>query len=179
MEKEMKNDFGKRWWTSMGIVLGAIVIASVALYFLSNDLTAQADKIVNDQAMLAAQTATVNALAHLKADAPQAAVYAAAMGKLLPTHDNLLGFPQWLVALGQSHHVAVSSAFQGQSAIATAATPGIDGFSMTATGASTDLVAFLRDLEGSSVFLLSIDSVNLTNNGSAYQLNAQGKLFSR
>jgi len=175
----MKSTFGKQWWTSVGIVLGTIIVASAALYFLSNDLTAQADKIMNDETALEKQTATVNALAHLKADAPQAAAYTAAMEKLLPMHDDLLGFPQWLTALGQSHHVSVSVAFQGGAIPATAATPGIDGFSMSANGASADLVSFLQDIESSSAFLLSIDSFSLTNGGANYGLTAQGKLFSR
>jgi len=176
----MKGNFKKQLWISFSIIFGAVAVASVALYFLSSDLDAQAAKIISDKTLVAQQTALVGILANLKSDAVQATQYAAAMNKLLPSHDELISFPQWIAAVGQAHAVSAVVTFQGNNAAATEALPGSDGFSLSATGAATDIVAFLNDLEMRSPgFLLAIDSFDLTNNGSSYQLSVQGRVFSK
>ncbi|MGC9968450.1 MAG: hypothetical protein ABSC29_01825 [Minisyncoccia bacterium] len=176
----MKGNPRKQLWMSFGIVFGVVVVASVALYFLLSDLDAQAARIVSDKALVAQRVAVVSALASLKSDAVQAAQYADAMNKLLPSHDELIGFPQWIASAGQEHNVSVSIVFRGNNTVATNALPGSDGFSLGASGAATDIVAFLSDLETRSAgFLLSIDSFDLTSNGSSYQLSAQGRVFSK
>lgn len=180
MKREMKRNFGKHLLLSSGVVLAAIAIASAALYYLSNDLDAQATKIISDKTLVAQQSAVVSVLASLKSDAVQAAQYAAAMAKLLPSHDELIGFPQWVNALGEKHEVSVSVVFQGNNTAVTASSPGSDGFSLNATGAAGNLVDFLSDLETQAPgFLLAIDSVDLTSGGSGYQLSLRGRVFSR
>lgn len=176
----MRNNFQKKLWINFGVIFGAVAIAATAIYFLSNDLTAQADKIVSDKTLIAKQTAAVGAFAGLKSDAPVAAQYEAAMKKLLPVHDDLINFSQWLTSVGSSHHVSVSFAFQGGLTAATADVPGSDAFSMSATGSSADLLAFLTDIEiQNQSFLISISSVNLTSNGADYRLSTVGTVFSR
>ena len=177
---KMKNNFRKQLLVDFGVILGAVVITSGAIYFLSGDLTAQADKIVADKTLTARQTAAVGTLASLKSEAPIAADYEAAMGKLLPTHDGLINFPQWLTSVGSSHHVSVSFAFQGGATPAAAAVAGSDPFSLSASGSSEDLLAFITDIETQSqAFLLSIDSLSFTNDVGGYRLSATGKVFSR
>lgn len=176
----MKNSFKQHILISLGVVLAAIAAASAALYFLSGDIHVQAAKIISDKQLAAQQTAAVSILAHLKTDAARAAQYTVALDKLLPTHDELIGFPQWASSLGQSHHVAVSAVFQGNNTPAGDAAPGSDGFSLSATGAASDILAFLNDFEVQAPdFLLTINSFDLVNRGSNYQLSAQGQVFSR
>ena len=176
----MKVNFKKQLWISFGIIFGAIAVASIALYFLSSDLDAQAAKIISDKTLVAQRAAIVGVLASLKSNAVQATQYADAMNKLLPSHDELIGFPQWIASVSQAHNVSVSVVFRGDNTTATNSTPGSDGFSLSATGAAADIVAFLNDLEARSPgFLLAIDSFDLTNNASSYQLSVQGRVFSR
>jgi hypothetical protein len=176
----MKSDFKRQLWMSFGLIFGAVAVASAAIYFLSNDLTAQAEKIIADKNLIARQAAFVGVLASLKSDAPVAIQYTAAINKLLPVHDELIGFPQWLVNLGQTHNVSIASAFQGGDVPPTDEAPGTDGFSMGVTGNSTDIIAFLSDIESQApAFLLSLDSFDFANTGSAYRLSTQGKLFSQ
>ncbi len=163
-----------------GVIGGSAAVALVALYFLAGSMTAQADKTTADQSSIAEETAMVSVLARLKSSAPEAAAYSAALTKLLPTHDNLIGFSPWLSAIAKTHNVSVSVAFQGGAAAATDAAPGSDGFSMTANGAAADLTAFLTDIETEAPgFLLSIDSFDLSNDGASYRLSAQGRVFSQ
>lgn len=176
----MEKGSASSLWVSIGIIGGAIVTAAVALYFLSNNIDAQASQIVSDKTTAARETEAVSMLARLESDAAQAAPYAAAMEQLLPTHDALIGFPQWVVGIGQAHAVSASVTFQGSGVPAAATTPGSDSFSLVATGALPDIVSFLDDIEVNVPgFLLTIDSFELVNNGAQYELSAQGRVFSR
>lgn len=176
----MKGNFTKHLWISLGIIFAAAIAASVALYFLSSDLDAQATKIISDKTLVVQQAAVVGILANLTSDAAQAAQYTNAINQLLPPYDQLIGFPQWVVNIGQAHHVTASVAFQGSNTPAAGSVPGSDNFSLTATGAPSDIVSFLQDIESQSPgFLLAIDSFDLTNNGTSDQLSAHGRVFSQ
>jgi hypothetical protein len=176
----MKNNLGVKLWVSFGVIFGSAALAAVGIYFLVNDITVQTDKIIADKTIVAGQTAALGNLANLKGDAPEAATYQAAMEKVLPVHDDLIGFSQWLTNTGYKRNVVVISAFQGGNVAATDAAPGTDSFVMTATGSLADLSAFLGDVEGGvGGFLLSIDSFDITNDGANYRLAASGRLFSR
>lgn len=176
----MKNIFRKQLWISFGVVFGTIILAAAAIYFLSNDLNAQANKIISDKTLIDRQTAVLGVLAKLKSDAPTAAAYSALFDKLLPTHDALIGFPQWVAAIGKSHNVDATVVFQGNNTPTSTSAPAADGFSLTASGAMDDLTAFLADIESRAAgFLLSIDAIDLVDGGTTYRLTAQGRVFSR
>jgi hypothetical protein len=180
MVSEMKDGFKRQMLLNFGIIFVAIAAATVGLYVLSGDLAAQAQKIIVDKALINKQTAILGILANLKSDAPVAARYADAMKKLLPIHDDLINFPQWLTALGRAHDVSVSFSFRGDNTAATDAVAGTDGFTLGASGSATNLIAFLQDLEvKASGFLLSIDTFDLVGDSGGYRLSAQGRLFSR
>lgn len=156
-----------------------MIIASVALYILSGDLDVQAKAIVADRAEIAQQDEALSDLASLKAAAPQAATYEAAINQLLPGQYGLVDFGKWLTARGQLYGVSASFSFQGNPP---APAPGVLGtapFSLTAQGPSiTSLTDFLEDIETKAPgFLLSFNSFTVTNNGSSPSLTAQGVLF--
>lgn len=176
----MKRSFKQQLWISFGIIFGVVVLVSIGVYFLSGDLTAQADRIVADKTLIARQTAVLGILAKLKSDAPVAKQYTAAMQKLLPIHDDLIGFSGWLTATAKGKNVSAAFSFRGDNTPATPATPGTDGFTMNLEGSATDLAAFLDYLETNSpAYLLAIDSFDLGSTGSGYRATLQGRLFSR
>lgn len=176
----MKGNFKKQLWISSGIILIAVAVTFSVMYFVSGDLTSQATKIVADKNLLAQQAAVVGILAQLKSDAPQSEQYEAAMNQLVPAHEDLISFPTQLQTLGQADNVVVVVTFTGVNVPATASELGTDGFSLTATGAASDLDTFFKDLETqSSVYLLSVDSFDFANSDSGYTLSVQGKVFSR
>lgn len=177
---ESVHSFKKEWWISGGILLGSILITAAALYFLLSDLAGQAQTIMADRGTIAEQNAVLSNFAVLKSDAVKAAPYMSAMQELLPTHDALIGFPSWMNGVAAAHNVSVTIAFQGSDIAATASMPGSDGFSMSAMGAESDLVAFINDLENQAQgYLISIDSFELVNQGGSYRLSAQGRVFSQ
>lgn len=177
---ERERSFRLQLWISAGIIFGSMAAAAAGLYFLSNDLAAQSAKIVNDKNFIAAQTAVVGELASLKNEEAESVPYLTAMQKLLPTHDQLIGFPGWVDALAQAHGVSASVSFTGQKADATASSPASDAFSLEVSGPPSGIVSFLADMETkASGYLLAIDSFDFRTNGSDYSLAAQGRVFSR
>jgi len=175
----IKENFKKKLWISFGIILGAIIIASVALYILSGDLDVQAKAIVADRAQIETQDEALSNLANLKASAPQAATYQAAINQLLPGQYGLVDFGQWLTARGQLYGVSATFSFQGNPPAPAPGDLGTAPFSLTAQGPSiASLDDFLKDIETEAPgFLLSINSFTVTNNGSSPSLTAQGVLF--
>lgn len=176
----MKNSLKTQLWIGFGVILASLALATAAIYYFSGDLAAQADRIIADKALISRQAAVVDILARLKREAPVAAAYLALIDKVLPTHDNLIGLPQWLDELGRAHGVTVIFAFQGNNVPMTASAPGADGFVMTVTGAPAEVASFLTDLElNSRGYLLSLDAFSFAGTGVDYKLSAQGRVFSR
>lgn len=176
----MKSNFKKQLWWSVGAVLAAIVLATVALYMYAGDLASQAQQIMSANALVSKQSAAVGVLATLESEAPRAAPYLTAFNTLLPTHDELIRFSDWLSGIAAAHQVTTSFSFTNSNSAAAADTPGTDGISLSAEGSADNLAAFLQDIEFQAPgFLLSIDSFTLTNQGQDYHLAAQGRLFSQ
>lgn len=175
----MKN-FQRQLWLSISIVIVAIAAAAVGIYILSGQMTATAQKIVNDKNLIASQSASVGILAALENQAPKAAAYLTAMRTLLPTHDALIGLPAWISNLAQKHNVTASFSFTGNKTAAAETMVGTDAFSLGVDGSPSDIAAFLEDIEYQAPgFLLSIDSFTFANQGSSYHLSAQGEAFSQ
>src|SRR6185437_1369944 len=130
----MKERFRKQFWLSSSIIALAIVVGVVAIYILSDMVTADAGQIVKEKNSIAGESVAVGVLADLEAQAPKAAVYAAQINNLLPTHDALFGFSSWLSGIGQAHHVTVAVSFTGTNVTAIASTPGTDSFAMNVDG---------------------------------------------
>ncbi len=180
MGAEGGRNLKREWWLSGGIIVGTLAASVVTLAFLSGDLSGQAAAIISDRGFIAGQNAALGNFAALKSDAAKAAPYMDAMRGLLPTHDALIGFPEWLNTVGGSHKVSVSVTFTGNDVAASGDTPGSQSFSLSATGAGSDVTSFLDDIETKAQgYLLSIDSFDLVNEGTDYRLTAQGNVFSQ
>ncbi len=174
----MKDTFKRQLWLSIGIVAGSIVVASVAFYVLSVSLSDEASKIVLDRATIDTQTSALGSLASLKSDAPQAARYELAMRSLLPDQYKIVGFGQWLSAIGAKHAVLTSFSLQGAITPAGKGVAGTAGFSMNAEGSHDAIIAFLKDLESEAQgFLLSLDTFDIAKSGDHERITARGVLF--
>jgi hypothetical protein len=116
----------------------------------------------------------------LETTAPEAALYEAAMEKLLPDQYGLVDFGPWLTKLGNQYGVTASFSFQGNPSAPPAGTLGSAPFSLTAQGDSIQsLTNFLKDIESQAPgYLLSISSFDLSNSANP-SLTAQGTLFFR
>jgi hypothetical protein len=176
----MKSGFKKQLWISVSVIVVAIAAAAVGIYILSGDLDANAQSIIRQKNLVAAQSASVGILASLEGQAPKAATYATAMQMLIPSHDALIGFSTWLNGIAQSDGVTASFSFTGSDTPATLTTAGTDTFSLAVQGSLTAIATFLENIEYQAPgFLLSIDTFSLVSEGGNYTLNGQGRVFSQ
>jgi hypothetical protein len=174
----MKMNFKQKIWLDAGLILGSIAVAAVAVYFLSNDLNVQANKVISNKESLSGQNNSVEELALLKSQLPQAASYTAAMENLLPDQYGLINFGPWLNAIAARYNVVATYAFLNNPTLASVSAPGTMGFSLSVQGPQGSVDKFLKDIESQSAgFLLTLSSFDFTANSTGESLNAQGILF--
>lgn len=175
-----KDRFSMQLWISLGIIIASIIVAFVALQFLSGKLSTDADAIVSDRTTAQAKTNALANLAQLEADAPRAAQYQSAMNQLLPDQYSLVTFPQWLAQLGEQNSVTVSAAFEGEATSPSGATPGSAQFSFNAQGTPQNVATFLDAMNKKAVgFLIELTSFGMTSDGSNENITGQGMVFFR
>ncbi len=174
-----QDRFTKTLWISLGVIVASIVIAVIALDFFSGDLTARANTIVADRAMVQQQNDAVAELAGLEEQASHATTYQAAMDQLLPDQDNVFNFAQWFSQLGQQYGVTANASLQGTITPSSGSTPGTASFSFDTEGSLSDITAFLDAGAKSSTFLITFTSFDVTSNGGSYKVTGQGTIFSQ
>lgn len=176
----MPTHFRRELIVSLAIMGGSIVVSALVLFLLSRDLQSQAEKVVADRALINQRAAVVAALASLKTDASRAELYKRAMDKILVSQDQLLDFPRWLDGLSRVREIGLTFLFQGSQVAPQGDSPGYIAFSVDLIGKLNNLVDFLKDVEFQSPrFLVSLDSIDLTRNGSDYRILSQGRVFFR
>jgi hypothetical protein len=174
----MNNKFKKSAWISFGIIFVSIVIASGVFYYFSADLKLQADKVTRDRGILSDQNSALSNFAELKKDSTQAEVYAAAMNRLLPDQNGLVGFGGWLDQIAKKYQVTDTFSFEGGTNPAAGANPGTVNFSLESEGTISNIGQFVKDIESQSTgYLFSLNTFDLDNNNGAAKLTAQGTLF--
>jgi hypothetical protein len=174
---ELKN-FKKRAWLGIGIIAGSMVVFGAAFYVLAGDISQQAALVTAGRNAVASQSALINSYSNLKENAPAAAVYQAAMDRLLGGQDDLIAFPSQVGGIARNDGVELTFSFVGDPVPGGANTVGYVGFRLNATGSLNSITAFLKDMESSAPILLSrIDSFDLTQSGSGYVLTATGRVF--
>ena len=157
-----------------------MLITLIALFILAGNIDGTVGRIMKDKALINQQTGALAVVAALKEQAAQAATYQTEMDQLLPTQDGLIGFSEWLNNAAAVNEVTTNMSFQGNAAPASDVAPGTAQFSFTATGAPTNLAAFLNDVETqASGFLVQITSFDMTSANGTYQVTGQGNVFFR
>jgi hypothetical protein len=162
------------------VIAVSIIAAIVAIYYLTDDLSAQAAAIVQARTAVQNANAAVANLASLKAQEPKAEQYQAAINDLVPSQYGLVTFNQWFGNLGKQFGVTAGASFQGAATSPQGTTPGTAGFSFSITGSPANVEAFLDGASRHATgFLLTFDSFNVSTNGPDYQVAGKGTLFSQ
>ena len=174
--RSMGVNFKRQLIMSLAVMLGGIVLSAGAFYFLVGNINAAANTIVTDKALADQQSGALAVVATLKRQEAQAAVYQAAMNKLLIGQDGLIGFNQWISNAAARHQVTDTVTFQHASPLDSFA--GEMGFSLGVNGSIANIISFLNDieLEGSG-YLVQIKAFTLTSVNGSYQLSSQGYVF--
>lgn len=174
----MPDRFRRELLISLFVIIGGLLIFSATLYLLSSDLSARAEKIVADRALISQRSAALEFLAESKKNTPRADVYKQAMDRILVSQDQILDFSRWLDGLARVRQVGLSFSFQGGQVSPHGDAPGYIGFSLDLNGKLDDLTNFLKDIEFQSPgFLINLDNFDLSRNGSNYRILTQGRVF--
>ncbi|MCR4328130.1 MAG: hypothetical protein NUV53_01285 [Patescibacteria group bacterium] len=159
-------------------VAGIGVLAGVIGWFAS-DIEMQATIINKDRTLARERSASIAVLAELKSNAAKALRYEQKLNAFLPTQEQLLDFPRTLDNLARVRRLALSFSFRGGQGVPEGVKPGSVGFTLSATGALSDVLNFMKDIEISPTrFLATLSSADLTRIGEGeYRLSAQGAVF--
>ncbi|MBI4087453.1 MAG: hypothetical protein HY434_01335 [Candidatus Liptonbacteria bacterium] len=175
----MGPDYFRRELTvNFSIIIGSMVVFAGILYFFSQELSSEAEKIVARRLLINQRVSAIGTLAALKKDAPQADAYLHAMNWLLVAQDQLLEFPRWLDGLARVRQTGIKFSFHGNQVAPRENSPGYIPFSLDLQGGLQNLTDFLKDVEFQSPrFLAEIDNFDITKNESGYRLSANGRVF--
>lgn len=174
----MEKKFKKEVWIGTTVILGSIVIFLVASTLLSNQMAATSQQVADGRATIAKRSDLLANLAEIKNSSSEAAAYQQKINNLLPSQEQLLNFPQVLGSLASAHGVSFSFSFRGTPTLPQADSPGVAGFTVDTSGSLDALSLFLNDIEAKATrFLISIDGFDLSQSGSGYALNIQGRVF--
>ncbi|MBI4193328.1 MAG: hypothetical protein HY536_01745 [Candidatus Colwellbacteria bacterium] len=173
------ESFTKRFYLVEVGIPAVVLVALLALAFLLRfDIARRASAIEELRSALAARAQAVETLAALRESAERARIYASVLGNILPTRDQLIGFPKEFELIAKKFDVRLSAAFGGETA-ATVSEPGSIEFSFSVRGSYADIVAFLAAAEQSRYIIAWSGFEFLKEKGELYTATASGRVFTR
>lgn len=172
------ESFRRTFWIHVGVAAAGAAVLLAIIGWLSADVQAQADRIQKDRVLIRERSASIGALAELKARASQATLYEQKLNAFLPAQEQLLDFPRTLDNLARIRKVSLSFAFQGGQVTPQGGMPGAVGFTLDVAGAFPDILSFLNDVEIEPPrFLADLGSFDITRSGDSYRLLMPGRVF--
>jgi hypothetical protein len=174
----MDKKFKREVWIGVAVILGSIILFLVASALISDQMATTSKQVADGRALIAKRADLLANLAEIKNNTSEAAAYQQKINNLLPSQEQLLNFPQILGSLASAHGVSFSFSFRGTPTLPKGTSPGMAGFTLDTSGSLDALNLFLNDIEVKATrFLISIDSLDLSQSGSGYALNIQGQVF--
>lgn len=157
------------------VIFAALFALTILLRF---DIARRTAGIQELRSMLASRTQAVETLAVLRESAERARIYASVLGNILPTRDQLIGFPKEFELIAKKFDVRLSAAF-GSETPATVTDPGMIEFTFSVRGAYQNIVAFISAAE-TSRYILSWNAFEfLKEKGDMYTATISGRVFTR
>lgn len=173
------ESFTKRFYVVEAGVPALILAALLALAFLLRfDIARRVTAIEELRAGLASRAQAVETLAALRESAERARIYASVLGNILPTRDQLIGFPKEFELIAKKFDVRLSASFGSETA-ATVSEPGSIEFSFSVRGTYADIAAFLAAAETSRYIIAWSAFEFLKEKGEVYTATASGRVFTR
>ncbi|HUX35460.1 MAG TPA: hypothetical protein VMV71_00315 [Candidatus Paceibacterota bacterium] len=176
----MVKNFRKELMISILSIAGSLLAFGIIAYFLSNAISAEADKISSDRNSAQTRSELIDSLAQQKASSPDVKKFQQAINLILPQKDDLVNYQAWLDGLSRIHQVSINFEFTGNTVPSNGTEAGYIGFSMNANGQYADLTNFLRDVEFKDPrFTTKFDSLDIVRNADTYGASINGKIFFR
>ncbi len=165
---------------SISFIAGGMLIFGIAAYFLSDNITAKAQKISADRISIGNRSELIGGLAEQKASSPEVKKFQQDINLILPQKDDLVNYQSWLDGLSRAHQVSINFQFSGETVAAANSTPGYIKFTMNANGDYTGLTNFIKDVEYKDArFTTKFDDFDLKRSGNDYNISVDGKIYFR
>lgn len=166
---------------NLSIIFGFLIFVGWVMTFLSGEISSKAEQISNHRMEINSRITAVSRLAELREAAKEAQPAIAELSTLLPTEEELVGFPRYLQNVANREGVNLSFSFQdsGSDEIDEGEI-GASEFSMDALGSYNDIISFMEAVEKGD-FIVSLSSVNITGtkNVSEFRANIRGVVYFR
>ncbi len=165
---------------SISFIAGGALIFGIAVYFLSDNITAKAQKISSDRSSIENRSELIGGLAEQKASSPEVKKFQQQINLILPVKDDLVNYQSWLDGLSRVHQVSINFQFSGETAAASNSSPGYIKFILNANGDYTGLTNFIKDVEYKDArFTTKFDTFDLKRSGNDYNISVDGKIYFR
>ncbi|RME61046.1 hypothetical protein D6779_00900 [Candidatus Parcubacteria bacterium] len=176
-----KAKMKKYIYFNTGFLAALLLLFLGAAYWLRSDIQRKAAQILQQKEEIAHTSALVGSLLKLKEQEPRADRYIQTIEALVPTKDALLDLGKWIERTGSIYHVHATFAFKGNATPPTNDQFGFIGISINAEGKYSDVMRFLRTIEGTAPkgFFIGIDRTSFTTEGGVSKFLLNGKAFFR
>lgn len=176
----MPRTFKKDLIIGVSFIVGSFLVFAIAVYFLSDAISVQAQKVSDSKNAIRAHSDLIEGLANQKAISPDVKKFEQAINLILPPKDELVNFSKWLDGLSRAHNVNVSFSFNGDAIPSTDTSAGYIKFTLNISGEYANVANFVSDVElKSAKYTVSFDSFDLKRNNSNYTSIINGRIFFR
>ncbi len=172
-----QKEFKMRLVINLGIVVGALFVASMIIVLLSYDIGRRALMIQGYTKELRARVDASLAISSLKTDFELAKPYFSVLENILPIRDSLISFPKDISFVAQKNKISAAVSFGSETA-STVATPGFVNFSMVLEGSYDDILKFMAEVERGK-YVIDWASVDFSFNKKNYTGTISGRVFSQ
>jgi hypothetical protein len=145
------------------------------LYFLGQDIKANAEKIREAQQELLFRSKISERVAFLKNQAEQAKFYSADLDNILVSRDQLANLPRDVVAMAGQNSINANSSFSGETP-ASAEGLGSVGLTMTAAGSLEGIINFLK-LFNESRYSVKLNFLDFVSQKEEFKALFNGQIF--
>jgi Tfp pilus assembly protein PilO len=173
----MMEDFRSWILIHSAVTLVIVLVLGVALWYLRSDISARVASIISMQEQISVRLRASGILAVMKKQKEEALKFEPKLQEFLPLRDHLVTLPRDLSRLATARGVEFGFSF-GTESQPQAESAGSISFTLTAGGTLSSVLAFLEDIERSSL-IIRLEDVDISGDGSRYSLLSHGKVFFR
>lgn len=169
------NDFKKRLFINLGVLLGLIAALIGLLTVISWDLSKQKDKIVEQRRELNQRTQYFSVLASLQKKYNEVQKYSSVLSNVLPQYEELFKFTEELNLAAKERKLGFGFSFAGEQPASEGAA-GTANFNLSIQGKEGEVLNFLNFIENMR-FLVNLFNLDMVKSDAGFDLTANGQVF--
>ena len=167
--------FRKKLLINSGIIFTIIVLVSVVLYIVISKFNSINSEILYYKEKAHASQKEINEFSSLKTDSVKAEAALLLMRKVTPLRDDLFMFRADMEKIASKNSLRSIFSFRNDTP-GSENTLGYYNFNMTVEGDFDDILAFMKDVEG-SLYLLELNQSLIKGSGNNTSGQFDGKIF--